>query len=243
MEAISCLPEGGTLLAAHRGTDRASSHPENSLSGLEALVARGVPMAEIDVARTRDGVHILFHDDWWDEDSDGRGAVADTSWSDAQTFSLRDSRGRITSSKPVRLEDYLAAAKDRIYLEIDFKRSADYKTVIAAIVSADMAEDVVLIAYSGGQARAMRRFTRDMAISVPLADVETVAPPVLAWLDDRVTDPDIPTVVRLSARQSERGRNRDLLRVGEIAVSDNALKEPPYPGVTDMAAYRSCLDN
>ena len=77
---FKCLPDNAALLAAHRGTSRGRGLAENAKLGLEALIKNGTLIAEIDIAKTKDGTHLLFHDGVWDDESTGRGAIASTTW-------------------------------------------------------------------------------------------------------------------------------------------------------------------
>ena len=113
---FKCLPDSAAILAAHRGTSKGKGLAENGKAGLQALIKKGVMIAEIDVAKTKDGMHFLFHDGVWDDESTGKGAVASSRWSQAQSFLLNDTEGRLTSETPISFEDYLKIAKDKIYL-------------------------------------------------------------------------------------------------------------------------------
>ena len=130
---FECLPKETAIISAHRGTARGSGFAENGLRGLSALIKRGYLMSEIDVARLKDGTYILFHDGVWEDKSTGRGAVAASTWEQAEKYLLKDPQGKLTSDTPIKLSNYLAEAKDKIYLEIDFKSSARYQDVIKMI--------------------------------------------------------------------------------------------------------------
>ena len=157
---------GPGVPVAHRGTSDGWPEPENSLAALERLIAEGVPVAEIDVARAGDGTHFLYHDSEWEESSTCEGAVAGSPLSKVGQCRLeRD--GRVSSETPPTLDDVLRTAASRIALEIDFKRSADYEAVIRDIREAGMTSSVILIAYSDGQARRLSQLAPDMRVSVP----------------------------------------------------------------------------
>ena len=145
---FKCLPDSAAILAAHRGTSKGKGLAENGKAGLEVLIDKGVMIAEIDVAKTKDGTHFLFHDGVWDDKSTGQGPVASSTWSKAQSYLLEDTEGRLTSETPISFENYLKLAKDKIYLEVDFKSSAKYEDVISLIRKHDMADKVILISVS-----------------------------------------------------------------------------------------------
>ena len=113
---ISCLPQETALLAAHLGTAKRTKYPENSMSALKALISKGYLVTEVDVAGLKDGTHILFHDGVWGEKSTGKGPIASSTWADAEKILLEDTNGRISADRPIKFEDYLLAAKGKIYV-------------------------------------------------------------------------------------------------------------------------------
>ena len=238
---LDCLPDDAAILAAHRGTHRGSQYPENSISGLEALIERGMLITEIDVAQTHDGVAILYHDGVWEEGSNGRGAVAATPWDTVQTFSLRDTKGRLREDGVPQLRDYLAKARGKMFLEIDFKSSADYMQVIDIIENNELIQHVILIAYTAGQAKALRRLAPDAYISLPADDLDTINGPRLAWLGGGVRNTPVPSIVKISGDRGDVIRNRDLIRTGSIAVTDYALAEQPIVGLKNPDLFTACL--
>ncbi len=165
---LSCLPKNAALMAAHRGTDETwTDQAENSVGGLNALITHGSLMAEIDVAGLKDKTLITFHDGVWDEISTGKGPIASSTKADLERILLRSRQGGLTSDRPPEFADMLRAAKGKIYLEIDFKSSADPKAVIAAIRDADMADHVLLIAYNARQAAELQALAPEMLRSNP----------------------------------------------------------------------------
>ncbi|MEP6342716.1 MAG: glycerophosphodiester phosphodiesterase family protein [Maricaulaceae bacterium] len=253
---FNCLPETAALLAAHRGTARGHGLAENAKLGLEALIKNGTLLAEIDIAKTKDETHILFHDGVWENDSTGRGAIASTTWDKAQTFLLNDTTGKLTSETPIRFEDYLNIAKDRIYLEIDFKSSADYRTVIKTIRKANMTDKVILISYSDGQARKLAQLAPDMLISVSVnksQDINRYAKQgvkldnITAWtgrngpshnLSQTLREKSIPALVYPSQDNVRRS-----IKYSDIIVTDYALNHGPIIGKYKKSDYEKCLKN
>ena len=253
-QRLDCLPENGALVAAHRGTSRGSRLAENGRQSLEALIKGGVRIAEIDVAQLRSGEHVLFHDGVWEEKSTGRGPVAGSKWRQVQNYLLKDETGRVTSDTPVLLQDYLRAAKGRVHIEVDFKSSAKYETVIAYIKDAGMEDDVILIAYSKGQAAKLARLAPNMAVSVPikkLADIQAYKASgvrdenLYAWigrggagLEGRLREMRIPVLTS--------SRKADAAKGASILVSDFALRLKPLEGAVGLSSseqetYAACL--
>ena len=69
---------------AHRGARNTA--PENSMAAFEAACAQGAAWVETDVKITHDGIPILMHDDTLDRTTNGRGAVAEKTWSEIQNL-------------------------------------------------------------------------------------------------------------------------------------------------------------
>ena len=257
MDRLNCLPEEGVLVAAHRGTSRKQGLAENAIESLEALYAGGVRVAEIDVAKLRSGEHVLFHDGVWEDKSTGQGAVAQSRWRDVQNYLLRDTDGGLSTARPSLLGNALQYAKGRLHLEIDFKSSADYGEVIQIIRANNMSNDVVLIAYSAGQAKALARQAPDMLVSVSVknrSDIQTLEKSgvkksqMMGWIgksEDRslqkfLQQQNIPVLAQESGRRAP-------FNEADIFVTDYALSKRVFEGAMGLsprgkADYQACLE-
>ena len=171
LDLFACKPADKAFVAAHRGTHAGSKFPENAVISLQALVKNKVPFAEIDVARLKDGTQIIFHDGNWDRRATGPKNVmtlplAGTTWDESQKLLLKDTEGAITANRPSSFADVLSYAKDKIYLEIDFKSSASEAEVVSAIKAAGMLDQVILISYNTEQALRHHQLAPTAALSV-----------------------------------------------------------------------------
>ena len=250
---ISCLPQETALLAAHRGTAKRTKYPENSMSALKALISKGYLVTEVDVAGLKDGTHILFHDGVWDEKSTGKGPIASSTWVDAEKILLEDTKGKVSSDRPVKLEDYLLAAKGKIYVEVDFKSSSKYETAIKLIRKHNMANQVILISYSEGQSKKLARLAPDMMLSVSaneaLGQTRYKPDQIAAWIGydvdnrrlvDSLRGKDVPVLGRI--RKDWNSQEAD---AGDILVTDNIFDKRPIAGLTknNKAKLEDCLSN
>lgn len=248
---LSCLPREAALTAAHRGTAYDTQYPENSMSGLAALMDKGFLVSEIDVAGLKDGVHILYHDGVWDEKSTGKGPVASTTWSEAEKILLEDTLGEISADRPVKLEDYLKTAKGKIYLEIDFKSSAKYEDVIALIREHDMSDQVILISYNERQSKKLARLAPEMMLSIgsdeALGQTRYKPGQVAAWIGYNTGDTslvqalrekDIPILGRI-----RKNWNPQAADAANLLVSDNIFNVKPIVGLSKAGqdALENCL--
>ncbi len=243
---LDCLPDEAAMISAHRATAYDWDGPENAMSGLNNLSKGGYLMAEVDVARTRDGVYILAHDGVWDEMSTATGPVAGTDSGALDTILLKSRQGTLSSERPATLGAALRFAKDnQLYLEIDFKSSAKYQDVIQLIREASMADQVVLISYNKGQRDKLRALAPEMLLSsgAQYADGRDLiwagydaARPLSNNLNPkkiigRVKAPDKTQGLALAKSQAV------------ILVTDDANRYLPITGLTqgNKADYEACL--
>ena len=197
---LDCFEAAGqTLISAHRGGPTPGL-PENAIPTMDALLAAHPAIMEVDVAQSRDGVHFLLHDDRLDRTTTGSGEAAAQDWAMLSQLQLRDNWGWVTPYAIPTLAEALQWAKGRTVLQIDFKRSADYGAVVAAIREAGMANSVILIAYSPAQARALHELAPEMLLSVSVdapgdvAELKAAGIPedrMVAFTGTRLPRPDL----------------------------------------------------
>jgi len=253
IDYMGCLPEETALVAAHRGTAENTIYPENSLSALKALLEKGYLVSEVDVAGLKDGVHILYHDGVWDEKSTGKGPIASSTWSDAEKILLEDTNGNLSADRPVKFEDYLLAAKGKIYLEIDFKSSSKYETIIDLIRKHNMTEQVLLISYNEGQTKKLIRLAPDMMLSVgsneALGQTRFEPNQIAAWIGynthnlelvKNLRDKNIPILGRIRKNWDISAAN-----VADLLVSDDIFDVAPIAGLNkkNKVVLEDCLAN
>ena len=251
LDYMACLPQETALVAAHRGTARNSEYPENSMSGLRALLDKGYLVSEVDVAGLKDGVHILYHDGIWDEKSTGKGPIASSTWADAEKILLTDTRGDFSADRPVKFDDYLKAAKGKIYLEIDFKSSSKYDVVLDLIRKNDMTDQVILISYNEGQTKKLSSLAPEMMLSIgsneALGQTRFKPGQVAAWIGYNVDnadlvsslrDKDIPILGRIR-------KNWDISAAdaADLLVTDDVFDVEPIAGLNakNKSQLESCL--
>ena len=248
--ALKCLPENAAIIAAHRGTDEHwKDQAENSIGGLKALINHGTIMAEIDVAGLRDDSLITFHDGVWDEISTAKGPIASSTKADLEKILLKSRSGGLTADRPPLFKDMLSVAKGKIYMEVDFKSSADPKAVVKAIRDADMADQVLLIAYNAKQAAQLKRLAPEMLRSNP-TDATEVDHAV--WLGYDVAKGNNANLLKsndnyIIGRIGDPNRQpplASLRKAAHILVTDKAER---YDGIIGLnannrAGYEACLN-
>lgn len=118
-----------TILVAHRGG--ASSAPENTCAALLQAIDAGIPMAEIDVQQTRDGVLIVMHDNSFLRTAGLNRKVWDTDYEVVQILDAGLHFSPHYAGEPVpSLEDMLLLARNRIVLMIELKSSGNDENLV-----------------------------------------------------------------------------------------------------------------
>jgi glycerophosphoryl diester phosphodiesterase len=131
------------MVVAHRGCWHDTS--ENSIDAIDACIAAGIDMVELDVRATRDGKLVLMHDASVDRMTDGTGKVADLDWKQLRTLRLRHGGGRDTPVSERRIptfEQALRAAKNKILINVDAKALLS-PAVLAMVDAAGMRKQVL----------------------------------------------------------------------------------------------------
>jgi glycerophosphoryl diester phosphodiesterase len=149
-------PPRSLQVIVHRGS--AGLAPENSARALEASIADALEWAEVDVCLTRDGHHILFHDETLDGKTDAIGRIRDRALEEVRKadigskFAPRFARERILT-----LEEALRLARGRINLYLDCKE-IDPSRLAREVLAAGMGHQVVVYS-SPDVLRAVREVT------------------------------------------------------------------------------------
>lgn len=197
---LDCFEEAGaTVISAHRGGP-SPGLPENAIPTMDAVLHALPAMMEIDVAASPDGVHYLMHDRTLDRTTTGTGAVTDVPWKEVAELRLVDEAGWVTPYRVPTLAGTLAWAKGKTVLQVDFKRTANFETVIAEIRKAGMEQGVILIAYTKAQALKLYELAPDMLISYSvnapgdLAEIVEAGIPaqnIVAFTGTQLAKPDL----------------------------------------------------
>lgn len=111
------------MVVAHRACWHEA--PENSIPAIEACIAMGVDMVEIDVHLSADGQLVLLHDETVDRTTDGSGLVGSLTLAQLKELRLRAGQGGadapFTNHKIPILAEALRALRGRILVNLDAK--------------------------------------------------------------------------------------------------------------------------
>jgi glycerophosphoryl diester phosphodiesterase len=172
---FDCLREHHlAVVAAHRGQPGPSA-AENALSSFRASLTAGVPFLEIDVARTKDAVLVLMHDDTLDRTTTGSGAVSDGMWADIHAAKLKRPDGQVLDEGVPTLAGALEWGRQSgARFELDVKRTTPFKEVVDAVHAAHMEDGVLVVTYTLQDAVTVHHLDPHLMISVTLDKLEEV---------------------------------------------------------------------
>lgn len=115
--SLSAFPDNKVMVVAHRGDWREA--PENSVWAVKKAIEKGVDMAEIDLAMTKDSVLILMHDNTIDRTTTGKGKPSDFTVAEIKKLHLRDGLGVETQMSVPTLQEILEVSDGKILLNLD----------------------------------------------------------------------------------------------------------------------------
>ncbi|MEO1102000.1 MAG: glycerophosphodiester phosphodiesterase family protein [Pseudomonadota bacterium] len=163
---FDCVREaGGVLIASHRAGP-APGYAENALETLRYGFDNGITVFEIDVAESRDGVLFLMHDRSLGRTTTGRGAVADTDWSEISGLRLIDNEAQVTEASPPRLSDVLLWARNTgAIVELDRKPTTSFRNIISSVRAAEAEDHVIMISYNDREAEEIARLAPDLMMT------------------------------------------------------------------------------
>jgi len=135
-------PPRNIQVIVHRGM--ATAAPENSAAAVEMCARDYCEWAEIDVRLTKDGRHVVIHDDTVDRTTNGMGRVADLTLDELKKLDAGAwFAKRFAGNRLMTLPELLALAKGKINLYLDCKR-IDPKLLVEELIAAGMERQVIV---------------------------------------------------------------------------------------------------
>lgn len=172
---FDCLrTTGHAVVAAHRGGP-SPGYAENAIETMAHVASQVPALYEIDIARTRDNVLVLMHDDTLDRTTTGMGDVRAHTLAQVKALRLKDDRGTVLTHRVPTLREALDWAAGKVILELDVKRGVSYEDVIAEVRAAGAMARVVFITYSLDAAERVHQVAPEMMLSVSIESVEALA--------------------------------------------------------------------
>ncbi len=241
---FDCLRERrATLVSAHRGGP-ARGFAENTIPTFENTLRQAPAFLEVDIARTRDGVLVLMHDDTVDRTTNGSGDVRSLTAAQFAQLSLRDDGGEVLDASPPTLREALAWANRRTVLELDVKRAVAYEDVVREVEAAGAMGRVIFITYSVDGASRIAGIAPNAMIYASInsiRDLDTLErrgvdlSNIVAWLGDDDLNEDLARALNARGVEVRWGlfrRNADFASAVEAGVEGVSVNDP-------VAAYRA----
>jgi glycerophosphoryl diester phosphodiesterase len=138
--SLPAFPDNKVMVVAHRGDWREA--PENSVWAVKKAIEKGVDMAEIDLAMTKDSVLILMHDNTIDRTTTGKGKPSDFTLAEIKKLHLRDGLGVETQMSVPTLQEILEISDGKILLNLD--KGFDYIKQVYPLVKERKMLDQIL---------------------------------------------------------------------------------------------------
>ena len=127
------------LVMAHRANTTNKSIPENSIAAVEACIAAGVEFIETDTHITADGHVVICHDKTITRTTNGSGDITKMTLDQIKSYKLKDRNGNVTYMTMPTLEEFLKAARGKIYVNLDYSpRTASTAAVMEVVERLDM---------------------------------------------------------------------------------------------------------
>jgi glycerophosphoryl diester phosphodiesterase len=177
------VPPRSVQVMVHRGMAMAA--PENTASAIEMCAQDFCEWVEIDVRLTKDGQHVVMHNDSLEATTNGTGKVAEHSIDDLKKLDAGSwFARRFAGTKVLTLIEALALAKGKINLYLDCK-DVEPKLLVKEILAAEMEHQVIVYgsverleqvkAASQGSIAGMTKFRTTMNFETFVKDVAPAA--------------------------------------------------------------------
>jgi glycerophosphoryl diester phosphodiesterase len=137
-------PPRPVQVTVHRGMFK--SAPENSAAAVQMCIEDYCEWAEVDVRLSKDGKHVIIHDETVDSTTNGKGKVSELTLEELKSLDAGSwFASRFTETRLQTLVELLSMAKGRINLYLDCKQ-IDAKLLVEEIKAAGMERQVVVYA-------------------------------------------------------------------------------------------------
>ena len=167
LETFRYAPTAKPIISVHRGGKGIAHYPENCLETLKYINDSITAIFEIDIAKTKDNVLVLLHDNTLERTTTGQGKLTDYTFAQLQELYLVDDYGNTTDFKIPLFKTVLEWARDNnVVLTLDIKKSVAVEDVVQ-LVEDTKAENVsVIITYDLQQAEHANAIAPGLLLSV-----------------------------------------------------------------------------
>lgn len=136
---------GKVWVMTHRSHTTDRTIPENSVSAVKAAIEAGADVIETDTHRTLDGKIVISHDQSINNHTNGTGTITDLPLKVILYYYLTDRNGNVTTEKMPTLEEFLLAARGKVYVNLDYSpRTASTREVLDVVEKLGMVQQVFM---------------------------------------------------------------------------------------------------
>ena len=228
------------MVVAHRACW--ANHPENSIGAIDACIALGVDMIEIDVRQSADGELVLMHDETVDRTTDGSGRVSDLSLHELRSLFLRGGAGgsgaALTQEKVPTLQEALMQSRGKILVNIDAKEDV-IPEALELVWNLGLGDEVLI-----KSAASLEAIESDMksvygaVLFMPIVAQQRFGKPLSEAISAYSSTNPIAFEVLFDDREWLREGSDDLLR-NNLRVWVNTMKPIYSAGLWDSDAVKS----
>lgn len=238
----------GPFISAHRGFSDAA--PENTLPALEAALAAGADVAEIDVKLTADGHLVLMHDATFDRTTTGHGPIGALTLAEIRTLDAGSwFDARFAGTRVPTLDEVLEWSAGRLGILLEMKncpeRDPKFIDEVIAVIERHDASGWVIPAgfdHPSVDAVAARRpaWTTELIMNCRLSDILHAArsgrgPRIISLEPEYAVQEDVVAMhaegfaVLTTVLSVEHGRELirmgiDILEANDVMLAVDALK-------------------
>jgi glycerophosphoryl diester phosphodiesterase len=243
-QAVDHAAAGDFMVIGHRGA--AGHAPENTFAAFDCGLALGVDGVETDVRATRDGVLVLLHDATVDRTTDGRGPVAELSWSEVSALDaaakFRGGEHGFGAQRIPRLEAFLDRYGGRTSFRLEIKQRGVEDATVRAVRARRLIETAVFTSFQLDSVQALRRAAPEAQIA-HLSNAAQFDEAAIQLAGDAGANEIAPRADRVTAAMVERAtvaglrvwawgvRDQDTLRAAVAAgIGGCTLDFPDWAG-------------
>ena len=144
-----------TLITAHSGCNNT---PPNSIESVIAGMESGADFVEVDVRSTKDGLPVLFHDDFMKIMDHGAVRISDHTLSELNRLIKTNSAVNNKITEIMTLNDAITIASDfGGFLNMDVKDDSCIVPMIKAIREADMVDSIIVTGCEYSRAASLKK--------------------------------------------------------------------------------------
>jgi glycerophosphoryl diester phosphodiesterase len=158
----AALPPRHIVTVGHRGDNRGC--PENTNIAYQTSIQHGVPIVEMDLRLTSDGVLILSHDATFDRCTDGKGPVVEKSMAEVEKLDAGSWKSEKFKGEPVpKVETIANTCRDKAVMMLDLKCTGLGKSLAELKQKLNFPSDQWILApWEDAEGVALRQYIKDV---------------------------------------------------------------------------------